>query len=88
MISSIMENMETISLKQFSEGDKILLLKGLGLQTDGKFVLKSDGEIATDKYLGIPVQLNNMLIFPGSTIVLDDNELSITLYLEEYGDNF
>ena len=83
-----MEKMETISLKQFSDEDKILLLKELGLQTDGKFVLKSDGEVAIDQYIGIPVQLNNMLIFPGSTIVLDDNELSITLYLEEYGDHF
>ena len=80
--------MDTISLRQFSNEDKIFLLKKLGLQTDGKFVLDLKGEMIKDKYIGVPVQLNNVLIFPGSTIVLDDNELSITLYLEEYGDEF
>ncbi len=83
-----MEKVETISLKQFSDGDKVLLLNELGLQTDGKFVLDEKGLVIKDKYVGVSVSLKNMLIFPGSTIVLDDNELSVTMYLEEYGDKF
>ena len=79
---------ETISLTQLSEVDKIVLLKELGFQTDGKFVLNKNGEVITDKYIGVPIQLDRMLILPGSSIVLDDNELSITLYLQEYGDRF
>jgi hypothetical protein len=27
-----------------------------------------------------------MMILPGSTVVLDDNPLSIALYIQEYGD--
>jgi hypothetical protein len=27
-----------------------------------------------------------MVIFPGSTIILDDNEFSISKYIEEFGD--
>ena len=41
-----------------------------------------------DKYIEEPVRLDNMIIFPGSTIILDDNPLSIISYLEEYGDVF
>lgn len=84
----IKERIETVSLKDFSDQEKIQLLKELGLKTDGKFVLNKSGAVVRDKYVEIPVSLNNMLIFPGSTIVLDDNELSITLYLEEYGNRF
>ena len=82
------QKVETISLKQFSDEEKILLLNELEFQTDGKFVLDIKGEVIKDKYIGVPVTLKNMLIFPGSTIILDDNEISITLYLKEYGDKF
>jgi len=80
--------MQTFSLKQFSKEDKILLLKELGYQSDGKFVLDESGEVVIDKYLEIPVLINKMLIFPGSTIILDDNELSVSMYIDEYGDPF
>lgn len=84
-----MENSkEIVFLKQLSFDQKILLLQGLGYQTDGKLILDKFGEIVTDRYIGIPVQLNNMVILPGSTIILDDNELSISLYIDEYGDPF
>ena len=84
----MVEKAEVISLKQFTPSQKIMLIQGLGYQTDGKFVLDEGGEIVKDKYLGVPVQMENMVILPGSTIVLDDNELSISLYIEEYGDPF
>ena len=78
--------MELISLKEISSNSKIALLKELGFNSDGEYVLDSKGNKIIDKYIEVPVKINNMAIFPGSTIILDDNELSISLYLEEFGD--
>ncbi len=78
--------MEMLSLNQLSSSDKIILLNELGYQTDGKFVLDEKGEVVKDKYVDIPVELGKMLILPGSEIILDDNELSVTMYMEEYGE--
>jgi len=78
--------MELISLKQISTESKILLLKELGYNSDGEFVLDSKGNKILDKYLEIPVKINNMIILPGSEIIIDDNELSISKYFEEFGD--
>jgi len=80
--------MELISLKEVSAKSKIALLKELGFNSDGEYVLDSDGNKVLDKYIEIPVKVNNMAIFPGSTIILDNNELSLSLYLEEFGDEF
>lgn len=78
--------MELISLKGITLNSKIRLLKELGYTSDGKFVLDLEGEKVLDKYLEIPVEVDNMVIMPGSVIVLDNNELSISKYLEEFGD--
>jgi len=78
--------LEQVSLRDLTYEDKVILLKELDLDTDGTYVLK-EGDKVADKYLGVPVKLNNMLIFPGSTIVLDDNEMSIAMYLQEYGND-
>jgi hypothetical protein len=75
---------EIISLKDMSDEVKILLLKELGLNSDGKYVLDSTGKLYLDRYLEEPVELSNMAIFPGSVIVLDNNPLSIASYLEEF----
>ncbi len=80
--------MELISLKRVSLNSKILLLKELGYTSDGDFVLDLKGEKVIDKYADIPIRVNNMVIFPGSTIILDNNEFSIASYLEEFGDVF
>ena len=77
--------MELISLKTVSFKSKILLLKELGYDSDGEFVINSKGDKVIDKYIDIPIRVENMLIFPGSTVILDDNELSISSYIEEYG---
>lgn len=78
--------MELVSLKGISIETKIALLKELGYDSDGEFVLDKNGNKVLDRYLDIPVKVENMVVFPGSTIVLDDNELSISKYLEEFGD--
>ena len=78
--------MELISLRNVSKESKILLLKELGYDSDGDFVLDKDGNKVLDKYLEIPILIDNMVILPGSTLVLDDNEISLSRYLEEFGD--
>jgi len=78
--------MELVSLKQVSPESKILLLKELGYGSDGEFVLDLEGNKILDRYLEIPVKVESMVILPGSEIILDDNELSISKYIEEFGD--
>lgn len=78
------EQMELISIKNMPKEAKILLLRGLGYSSDGTFVLDSSGHKVKDRYIEVEVKLSNMLIFPGSTIILDDNPLSIASYLEEH----
>lgn len=80
--------MELISLKGVSMQSKIMLLNKLGYNSDGEFVIDSKGNKVIDKYIDIPVKVDNMIIFPGSEIILDDNELSISSFFEEFGDVF
>ena len=78
--------MELISLKEVPKEARLALLKELGYGADSVFVLDGQGKPLRDKYADVPVRLENMLILPGSAIVLDDNPLSIANYLEEYGE--
>ena len=77
---------EIMSLKDMPVNCKILLLEELGFGSDGTYVLDKNGGQVLDKYIGEPVKIENMAILPGSTLILDDNPLSISSYLEEYGD--
>jgi len=79
--------LELVSLKNVSLASKIELLKQLGYDSDGGFIFQN-GIKVVDKYIEMPVRLDNMVILPGSTIILDDNELSISSYVEEFGDVF
>lgn len=78
--------MELISLKTMPSDMKIALINELGYKTDGKFILDNEGNKINDRYLDIPVELDNMVILPGSIIILDNNEYSIAKYIEEFGD--
>lgn len=80
--------MELISLKNISMQSKILLLNQLGYTSDGEFIYDTENKKVIDRYIDIPVRVNNMVILPGSIIILDDNELSISSYIEEFGDVF
>lgn len=80
--------MELVSLKNVSLRSKIALVEQLGYSSDGEFILDSKGDKVIDRYIDVHVRLNNMVILPGSTIILDDNELSISSYIEEFGDVF
>lgn len=80
--------MQLISLKNISTKSKIRVLKEIGYDSDGEFVLDSKGNKVLDRYLEIPIKIENMVILPGSSIILDDNELSLSRYIEEFGDVF
>jgi len=78
---------ELISLRDVSKELKIMLLKELGFDSDGTFVLRDSGEKVLDKYINEPIMIDNMAILPfGSITILDNNPLSISSFLEEYGD--
>ena len=77
--------MELVSLKGVSKESKIELLRQLGYESDGTYVLK-DGKPVIDEGVGSKVTLDNMIILPGSTVVLVDSPLSIATYFEEHGD--
>ena len=77
---------ELISLKDMPYRFKIMLLRKLGYDSDGIFVLTKKGQKYLDKYTNEPIKIDNMAILPGSTIILDNNPLSISSFLEEYGD--
>lgn len=76
---------ELLSIKDMPLESKILLVKELGFDSDGTFVLHKSGEKYLDKYIEKPVRIDNMFIYPGSTVILDNNLLSISSFLEEYG---
>jgi hypothetical protein len=79
---------ESISLQDLSFEEKEFLLKELGFASDGIYVLDSTREMVIDKYINEPVKIDNMLILPGSTIIIDNNPLSIASYLQEHPDVF
>jgi hypothetical protein len=78
--------LELVSLRTIPANLKEVLLKELGLGVDEHGYVTRDGRVIHDKYVDQPVSAENMMILPGSTIVLDDNPLSIALYIQEYGD--
>lgn len=77
--------MELLSLKELPLKAKEALLVELGYASDGIFVTQN-GQKVVDRYIREPVRVDNMLILPGSTIILDNNPLSVAGYFEEFGD--
>lgn len=75
-----------VSIEDMPNDFKIILLQELGYNSDGTFVLDENGEKCLDKYTEEPVRIDNMAILPGSTIILENNPLSLSSFLEEYGD--
>ncbi|MBS3060712.1 MAG: hypothetical protein J4432_04360 [DPANN group archaeon] len=77
--------MELIAMKDLPTESKTMLLRELGYDSDGKFVVDpKTRERVRDRYTNDEVKLSNMAIFPGSTVLLDDNPISIASYLEDY----
>ncbi len=78
--------MELVSFEKMPKELKIRILDRLGYGVSGDFVVYKDQKRVKDKYIGIDVSVNNVLVFPGSTIVMDNNPLSIAAYLDEHND--
>jgi len=78
--------LQFVSLKGMPDNLRLFLLEKLGLGVDENEYITKDGKRVLDKYIEQPVRIGNMAIFPGSTVVLDDNPLSIISYIEEHGD--
>ena len=77
--------MELISLKEAPREFKIALLRELGCFVDKEgFVIDSQGKRVVDEYADKEVRLENMAVFPGSTVIIDDNPLSIASYIEDH----
>ena len=82
--------MELMSLKQAPKEFRFELLRALDLNVDQNctYVLGKDGSPQYDRYMNTPIRFDNFVIFPGSTILLDDNPLSIASYFEEFGEPY
>jgi len=76
--------LEKISIKEMNTDQRVMLLKELGYDSDGTFIYNKKGEQVIDPYINQPVRLNNMVILPGSVVILDNNPLSIVSYLEDH----
>ena len=78
--------MTHISIRDMPYDARVLLLKELGYDADEDgFVLDtSSGKRVTDKYIEREVKVDNMVIVRGSTLILDDNPISIASYVDEY----
>jgi hypothetical protein len=76
---------ELLTIRTAPKDFKIRLLRALEYDVDseGVYVTKN-GEPVIDKYVDKPVRVDNMAILPGSTIVIDDNPVSIASYFEEF----
>jgi hypothetical protein len=78
-------SLELVSLKEAPREFKIALLKGLGFDVDKEgYVVDSEGKRVTDKYSDKQVRIENMAVFPGSAVIMDNNPLSIASYIEEH----
>lgn len=62
------------------------LLDRLGYAMEGDRILDEDGNVVEDPCTGDPVHPQNMAIFPGSTVIVDDNPVSVAWYYENYRD--
>ncbi len=73
------------SIKGMPFEARVQLLKYLGYDSDEDgYVIDPSRARVVDKYVDVEVRVDNMIIAPGSTIILDDNPLSIAGYLDEF----
>lgn len=77
--------MVVVSIKDMPYQMRVALLKELGYNADDDgYVVDSSGMRIKDKYINQEIKVNNMVVFPGSILVLDDNPISISSYIDEY----
>ncbi len=64
---------------------KLRVLESIGYGTDGTFVTRH-GKPYRDQYTHQPIRLTEVIVLPGSTVVLSDNPISLAMYLEDHPD--
>lgn len=80
--------MEMLSLKNEPIEVKVAILEKMGYSSDGTFILDPKGNMVIDPYIDEAVRIDNMVILPGSEIILDSNPLSFAGYFEDHGEVF
>ncbi len=78
--------MELISPKDVDKEVLIAFLETLGYKVEGGSIYDDHGEEVIDPFIDEPVTLENVFIAKGSTIILDNNPISLAGYFQEYGD--
>jgi hypothetical protein len=80
--------MEAVSIKDAPVDFKLALLRELGLEldADGVHIKGPDGKWIVDEYVDQPVRFDNMILLPGSVVVLDENPVTIHSYMEDHPD--
>ena len=82
--------MQTVSLSGLPKDFKIALLRELGYDSDGTYVTKASGDRYEDPFSGRNVEVQKMMVLPGRSppVIIEDSPLSLSAYLEEYGETF
>ena len=77
---------ETVPWGDIPRDVQIEILRELGYSAEENRILDTAGVPVLDKYTRAPVRLDNLMIVWGSTLLLDNNPVSIASYFEEYGE--
>ena len=78
--------MEALKWADVPREVQVEFLRELGFTVEDNFILDVAGGRVLDRYTKIPVRVDNLLVVPGSTLLLDNNPISIASYFEEYGE--
>jgi len=65
---------------------QVEIIRELGYAVEDNRILDATRAPVLDKYTKAQVRLDNLLIVWGSTLLLDNNYVSIASYFEEYGE--
>jgi len=77
---------ETVPWGDIPRDVQIEIIRELGYSVEENRILDAAGAPVVDKYTRAPVRLDNLMIVWGSTLLLDNNPVSIASYFEEYGE--
>lgn len=76
--------MKLISIRKAPKEFKVALVEAMGYKVEDGRIILVNGEDYLDPYCDTPVKIDNMIVVPGSTLILDDNPLSIAAYDEDH----
>ena len=77
---------ETVKWGDIPPDVQFEIVRELGFTVEDNRILDPAGTPVLDKYTKAPVRLDNLMIVWGSTLLLDNNPVSIASYFEEYGE--